>query len=989
MRLLIDLQACQSSGSRTRGIGRYSMALARAMVRQGKEHDIHLLLNAAFPDSIAEIRDIFATSLPAENIHVWHGLTPSAELDAGNAWRLRANELIREQAIRELAPDIVHISSLFEGLSDDAVTSVGTLDRHSIPVAITLYDLIPLINAQPYLENEQVRAWYYRKVQGLKRANVLLAISESSRQEGLNYLHLPESRVVNISSAVDERFFVADWPDTELAQLKQRYGITRRFVMYTGGIDLRKNIEGLIEAYANLPAETRKQHQLAIVCSVHENDRHRLQKLAKTLGLDHDELIMTGFVPDEDLPKLYHACELFVFPSWHEGFGLPALEAMACGAPVIAANTSSLPEVVGYEDALFDPRDLAKISQKIQEVLSDSSLRERLVAHGIEQAKKFSWDASAVRALSAITTCWQQHKLQAAEVIKPQRPRLAYFSPIPPAQSGIADYSAELLPELAAHYDIDIIVDQLEVSDPWIGANFPLRDFNWFVQHAKKFDRVVYNFGNSMFHEYMLDAMETYPGVVVLHDFYHSGLIAHLDLTGRRKGIWETALFQAHGYAALVRKLQTGDLNQIIWDYPCNQFVLDRAHGIIVHSGYSKELARKWYGAEASQDWRLIQHLRVLPQKLDRQRARAKLGLQDKDFLLCTFGILGPTKLNHVLLRAWIDSSLAADVNCHLVFVGKNDGGEYGAELLQTIKQSGAADRIKITGFADLDLFRDYLQAADMAVQLRGLSRGETSGTVLDCLAYGLPTIINKNGSMAELPDEPLMKLEEDVDANQLASLLETIRNDEALRADYAKKARDYIAGKHAPNQIAIEYCDAIERVYQTGASVHLRDTIQQIAELESVFSQQDLMQAATCLQRNRVSHHRNRLLIQWDAMLLDLDRSQLQACLNRLLQEVPAHVQVIPASVQEDGVLRLALKQFEEIFGLSSFVADHFDLEPIELTAQDRLLHIVGSSANAKLEPGLEQSLSVLGITPLVLELKELSDTTISKAIDLKKLWG
>lgn len=987
MRILIDLQACQSSGSRTRGIGRYSMALAKAMVRQGKQYDIHLLLNAAFPDAIAEIRQIFVGILPAENIHIWHSLTPCAELDMQNSWRLRANELIREQAIRELAPDIVHLSSLFEGLSDDAVTSVATMDKQSIPVAVTLYDLIPLINARPYLDNEQVRAWYYRKVQGLKRANLLLAISESSRQEGIDYLHLPESRVINISSAVDERFYVATWSEQELSAIRKRYGITRRFVMYTGGIDLRKNIEGLIEAYTKLPSHIREQHQLAIVCSVHDNDRVRLHKLAKTLGLRDDELIMTGFVPDEDLPKLYHACELFVFPSWHEGFGLPALEAMACGAPVIAANTSSLPEVVGNQDALFDPRDISKISEKIVEVLSDTSLRQRLIEHGVEQAKKFSWDASAVRALTALKDCWEQHKLIKPRLEKKQHPKLAYFSPVPPAQSGIADYSAELLPELAAHYDIEIIADQNQVSDPWISANFPVRDLAWFEQHAQRFERVVYNFGNSMFHEYMLDAMEKYPGVVVLHDFYHSGLIAHLDLTGKRKGIWETELFQAHGYAALHKKLRANDVTQIIWEYPCNRLVIERALGIIVHSAYSKQLAKKWYGTQAASDWRLIQHLRVLPHQLDRRRSRAKLGFQENDFLICSFGILGPTKLNHLLLRAWLDSSLRSDANCHLVFVGKNDGGEYGAELLETIKKANLGERVKITGFADIDLFRDYLQAADMAVQLRGISRGETSGTVLDCLAYGLPTIINKNGSMAELPDDPLFKLDDDVDVEILSDMLERLRSDESLRLEYARRARNHIATQHAPNQIAVEYCEAIESFYQSSTSLHLQYTIRQIAQLDYPYSQTDLIQAAACLQRNRISHHRQRLIICCDAEIENQDHKLFQAFMEMLLAKLPQQVQLIPASFQ-DGILRQALKAFDAPLGINSFVAEHIDLEPIDLSAKDQVLWIVDSVNRTQSESEFAQYLSILGINLLLMQRSDVLNAESKVVASIQSLW-
>ncbi|WP_394777605.1 glycosyltransferase, partial [Undibacterium sp.] len=214
MRIVIDLQACQSTGSRTRGIGRYSLSLAKAMARNAGGHDLQLALSGLFADTILPLRQEFAGLVESENIHIWQAPAAVADLDAGNRWRRCAGELIREQALAELRPDIVHVSSLFEGLTDDALTSVGNAGE-PLPTAVTLYDLIPLINSRHYLENAQVRSWYYRKVQALKNADLLLAISESSRQEGLDWLHVPEHRIVNISSAVDERFQQLQYPPSQ------------------------------------------------------------------------------------------------------------------------------------------------------------------------------------------------------------------------------------------------------------------------------------------------------------------------------------------------------------------------------------------------------------------------------------------------------------------------------------------------------------------------------------------------------------------------------------------------------------------------------------------------------------------------------------------------------------------------------------------------------------------------------------------------------
>jgi glycosyltransferase involved in cell wall biosynthesis len=967
MRILLDLQACQSTGSRTRGIGRYSLSLAKAMVRQGAHHDVHLLLNAAFADAVEAVRAEFADLVPAANIHVWFSPTPVAELESNNQWRLRASELIREQAILELRPDMLHVTSLFEGLTDDAVTSISQT-AETIPTAVTLYDLIPLINANPYLENHQVKAWYYRKVQALKRADLLLAISESSRQEGLHWLHLSEDKIVNISSAVDERFEQRDYPDAQILAIRKQYGLERPFVMYTGGIDLRKNIEGLIRAFAQLPVSLREQYQLAVVCSAHEHDKDRLLALASKQGLRSGDLVMTGFVPDADLPILYHACDLFVFPSWHEGFGLPALEAMACGAPVIAANTSSLPEVVGLDDALFDPRDDAAISSKMVAVLSDPSFSTRLRVHGLQQAKKFSWDASAKIAIEAFERLHAERQAiqltQSASRQLAKKPRLAYFSPLPPERSGIADYSAELLPELAKHFEIELIVDQETVSDSWLAANFPIRHWRWFEQHAPRYDRVLYSIGNSTFHTYMLDLMHRFPGTVVLHDFFHSGLIAHLDLTGAKPGYWNEALYRSHGYKALIEKNQAEDLTQVIWNYPCNHQVLSQARGVIVHSSYSKKLAQDWYGTGVANAWQLIPHLRVLPQKIDKRAARNHLGLSQEDFLLCSFGILGPTKMNQVLLDAWLSSSLAHNKTCHLVFVGQADGGEYGAHMQNVIRKSGCEDRIKITGFADMDLFRIYLQAADAAVQLRGMSRGETSGTVLDCMAYGLPTIINNNGSMAELPSSALIKLEEQVSVQELATQIEKLFTQADLRQQLGQAAIAYLHEFHAPGTVGLQYFDAIEYFFENDVQLRQSRTVQKIAELEAPCTPNDLCVAAECLNLNSRHQLHKRIFFDIAPFVHKSSAAALRPLLTHLIQSAPQTWLIEPVVV-ESGVLRCATKEMSVLFGLSMV---NTKADVLDVRANDVFLNIITNNAVSELKSYLMPTMKLLGLREVAL---------------------
>lgn len=394
MRVIIDMQGWQSTGSRTRGIGRYTLSLAKGIVRFRNNHEVFIALNGLFPETIEPIRVTFNGLLPQECIRVWYAPEPVCAMDPGDDPRRLAAELLREQFLVSLSPDVVLVTSLFEGLGGAVVTSIGLLSSE-VPNAVIFYDLIPYIYRDFYLHNTVTERWYQNKLDHLRRADLLLSISESGRKEAVDHLGFNEQQVYNISAAAEECFCPAEVSDEVRSHLASQYGLVRPFVMCTGGIDHRKNIEGLITAYALLPVNLRRNHQLAVVCAASQTDRERLYKLASKTGLGDNELILTGFLPEEDLLACYRACKTFVFPSLHEGFGLPALEAMCCGKSVIASNTSSLPEVIGRADALFDPFETSTIAGKMMQVLSDDAFRKELEHHGLEQAKKFSWNSCA------------------------------------------------------------------------------------------------------------------------------------------------------------------------------------------------------------------------------------------------------------------------------------------------------------------------------------------------------------------------------------------------------------------------------------------------------------------------------------------------------------------------------------------------------------------------------------------------------------------
>jgi glycosyltransferase involved in cell wall biosynthesis len=941
MRIIIDMQATQTE-SRFRGIGRYTMSFTHAVVRNRGKHEIILALNGLFPDTIEPIRAAFDGLLIQENIRVWSTVSPVACVSSANDWRRQSGELVREAFLASLKPDIVHVCSLFEGYIDDAITSVGRFDR-TTPVSVTLYDLIPLLNPDHYLKpNPRYAEYYQRKIEYLKQAAAFLAISEFARQEGVAHLSVSKQKMVNVSTAIEPHFHPRTIDEDTASQLRAKFGITRPFLLYTGGADARKNLPRLIEAYAALPLSLRNGHQLVFAGKMLEGHITQFRHLAKSAGLKADELIFSGYVSDEELVQLYNLCKLFVFPSWHEGFGLPALEAMACGTPVISANTSSLPEVIGLDEALFDPFDVKAITAKLAQALEDDDFRTRLRRHGEGQAKKFSWDETAKRTIATWESL-QINNLGHEQVLREGRkPRLAFVSPMPPERTGIADYSAALLPALSEYYDIDVVVAQKQVDDPWGKRYGRVRDVAWLCANARHIDRVLYQMGNSSFHQHMLPLMAEIPGTVVLHDFYLSGLMAWLEFHGWVDHAWTKALYDSHGYTAVKARYQNvGAAKQ---RYPVNAHILWHARGIIVHSEYSRDLARLWYGADWGADWRVIPLLRTQCNNLDKVEARRQLGFGEADFLACSFGFLDVTKLNNRLVQAWFVSELAKNEHCHLIFVGENHGGDYGVELLKTIHASDCRNRIRITGFASPEMFKQYLAAADVAVQLRTQSRGETSAAVLDCMNHGLSVIVNAHGAMAELDRDAVLMLPDVFDTTVLVDALEGLWRSPEERQRLGQQAHKRISENHAPQACARQYAEAIESAHAYAAN-GLPALIQTLAN-ETSFqpADADLLQLAAVIGRN---HPLPRLAKRLYLDVTATSRSDLKTGIERvaraltmaLLESPPEGYRIEPVYLSHDNETWCYRHARRYTLGLIGCAVDGLEDEIVDPDVGDVLL--------------------------------------------------
>ncbi|WP_342317029.1 glycosyltransferase family 1 protein [Lysobacter sp. FW306-1B-D06B] len=422
MKILVDLLGAQTQSHR-RGIGRYTRDLVRALLDiVDDRHEIHFALSSPLDGPSDALIAEFGTRVSPHRIHWLRLPYETAAYDPANQWRRCAGARLMRHQLEALRPDWVLHTSVVEGFSDDALVPDRPVD--AVRTASVLYDLIPL-HVPELLPEAKNRDWYEERLTYLKRSDLLVAISEWTRRDAISLVGLEEDQAIFIGTAVDPRFTPAAATSPAGPLLKARMQMQRPFVMYAGGFDQRKNVNTLLDAYARLPVALREGHQLLLAGHVDPTALETLRFEGRRLGLGEDDVLITGSVSDEELAWLYASCALFVFPSLMEGFGLPPLEAMACGAPVLASSATSIPEVIGREDLLFNPDDPGELAQRMARVLSDAAFAAELRDYGPRRASEFDMKRVAARMLAGMERKGGEPPLQA----RPAAERVATQTP--------------------------------------------------------------------------------------------------------------------------------------------------------------------------------------------------------------------------------------------------------------------------------------------------------------------------------------------------------------------------------------------------------------------------------------------------------------------------------------------------------------------------------------------------------------------------------
>ncbi len=298
-------------------------------------------------------------------------------------------------------------SLLLERLSLPVELLVGKVDVFHGPcflvprarrskIVSTLHDLMAITHPE-FLKPEWVASTRETIAGAARRADRIIAVSNFTKGEIVERLHVPEERVRVVYNGIAPVYRpMEDRPAIE--RVKARYGIQGPYLLFVGNIEPKKNILALIEAWALLRRESRFQGSLVVVG---KKDWHfdAVRQACRRHGVE-SEVLFTDVVDGDDLPYLYCGAEAFVFPSLHEGFGIPVIEAMACGAPVVASNRASIPEVASGAALLVDPLKPAEIAAAAHSIISDGAVRRWLVEKGLKRAKEFSWERAARETLA-------------------------------------------------------------------------------------------------------------------------------------------------------------------------------------------------------------------------------------------------------------------------------------------------------------------------------------------------------------------------------------------------------------------------------------------------------------------------------------------------------------------------------------------------------------------------------------------------------------
>lgn len=767
-RLVIDIQTTQSIRFSERGIPRYTADYARALLQAGAPIAA-LMLNPVLP----------------------HPKRLPAEVARAPEVRWNTSEVFRSLTERE-GPLVYHVMSPLESPRPVQATLPPFVIGSGIPLVCTVYDMIPEV-LKVFDPGTPFARLYALRREMMRRADLLFAISRSTRDDVIRLMGVDPARVVEIGTGCSD-FFHLPAPTDRPAELVASYvkGVDRPFVLtVTGafGLDTRKNTEGVIAGFARLTPDVRLDHQLVVACTLNEGDEERWQSLAVTLGLAEGQVIFTGFVPDVALRALYQQASVFVNASLYEGFGLPALEAARCGCPTITSNTSSLPEVLEWAEATFDPTSAEEMSAVIERALVDEEFRAGLREAGARASVKHTWANVARRAMEGYARLDRPGPRRSRRTVA--ETRIALVGPFPPSSSGSSVFNQRLAPVLADRCELDCFADGPFDRPAATGRRyriFPASSLGRFLS-PYAYDAIYYTLADDPRHIGTYELSLCYPGIVWFHDLHVASLYlafshARFDDDGAREFMSNT--LRAHYGSRAPEHLMDSDQ----WSSsPAYEIagarlaaeVTRRSRGAVVTSPAARALLQADGGPfpRLPPSW-------MVPFPVP---AVDRLGPPPpRRPVVLALGGTAPELRPDLLLDAM--ALVLQDTSAQLVFAGDATPTE-AAGLERRARKLGIGDHVKVAGRVPPDAYADVLRYARCAVHLRADRSGRTSLAVSEALAYRVPTVTTLS-AYAEVAPGAVGVLPDDIRSPGLAGNIVQLLRDARTRQRLQQEAASY-----------------------------------------------------------------------------------------------------------------------------------------------------------------------------------------------------
>jgi len=699
---LIDVEALQNPNYKNRGIGRYIRNFLTALRQCGVKFKVVFNPRLAPPD--------------INRAWLEYGMIPATRTSMKN----------------NPADWLIILSPIEESLGDTHIIYRSVNKKGK--VATLIHDLIPILYEETYLRNKIDRTKYDICTSVYMQSDLLLTVSYNTKLD-VERIISPKCPVAAIGAGVDEFFYTKK--NHEDNSFFRNNALNRgnlsplRYIFTVSGLHKSKNLLFLLEAYSMLDYNFRSMYPLVVAGGFSSEAKREIhgiwdRKFSECTA-ERTEIYIEDHLSDELIKDYYHNAALFVYPSLYEGFGLPLAEAIVCDAPSIAAHRSAMREVLPFEAAHFDPRDVNSLKEKIRATVNDRAYRNQFLGWAASEKDRFRWSHVAS---TFIKTIDQFRDVEYAETKNEhKRSKVAIIGPLKPSRTGIALYNSIMMEHLSSTFE-------------WFAtegfSNFPLGTKPYpavlINKSWMKYDGIVYVIGNSFHHVFALDTLMKRPGIVWLHDIRLNGLAWDFANKCSPTNPFDVINSWIDEYKVGYKRINS--LSEVL-DAPFSfaRPLLKMARSFIVHSEHARAMLIEDLG-----EYSHLVSIDVVPLAIASYPHMHESNRSiDNNIIIGIVGFIAPIKQPELIIRA---SGLLArsGYTVTISLLGHVDE-RYAVDLKILADKEGVI--IVTHGYLDDEEFREQLEKMDVVILVRSTTNGESSATAGEVISYGIPLISN------------------------------------------------------------------------------------------------------------------------------------------------------------------------------------------------------------------------------------------------------